>query len=48
VLKPAEETSLSALVLREILTAAGVPDCVVDIVNGHGHTTGAALAAHAT
>ncbi len=46
VLKPAEETPLSAPVLAEILTAAGVPDGVVNIVNGYGHTAGAALAAH--
>jgi phenylacetaldehyde dehydrogenase len=46
VLKPAEETPLSAPVLGEILTEAGVPDGVVNIVNGYGHTVGAALAAH--
>src|SRR5439155_2351479 len=36
----------SAPVLAEILTEAGVPEGVVNIVNGYGHTTGAALAAH--
>ncbi|WP_200844935.1 MULTISPECIES: aldehyde dehydrogenase [unclassified Novosphingobium] len=46
VLKPAEETPLSAPVLGEILIEAGVPEGVVNIVNGHGHTVGAALAAH--
>ena len=46
VLKPAEETPLSAPVLAEILTTAGVPEGVVNIVNGYGHTAGAALAAH--
>jgi phenylacetaldehyde dehydrogenase len=46
VLKPAEETPLSAPLLAEILTEAGVPEGVVNIVNGYGHTTGAALAAH--
>jgi len=46
VLKPAEETPLSAPVLGEILTEAGVPEGVVNIVNGYGHTAGAALAAH--
>jgi phenylacetaldehyde dehydrogenase len=46
VLKPAEETPLSAVVLGEILVDAGVPDGVVNIVNGYGHTAGAALAAH--
>lgn len=46
VLKPAEETPLSAPVLGEILVEAGVPEGVVNIVNGRGHTAGAALAAH--
>ncbi|MFA7604579.1 MAG: aldehyde dehydrogenase family protein [Novosphingobium sp.] len=46
VLKPAEETPLSAPVLGEILTEAGIPEGVVNIVNGYGHTAGAALAAH--
>jgi aldehyde dehydrogenase (NAD+) len=46
VLKPAEETPLSAQVLGEILIEAGVPGGVVNIVDGYGHTTGAALAAH--
>ena len=46
VLKPAEETPLSAPVLGEILLEAGVPEGVVNIVNGRGHTAGAALAAH--
>jgi len=46
VLKPAEETPLSAPILGEILTEAGIPEGVVNIVNGYGHTAGAALAAH--
>lgn len=46
VLKPAEQTPLSALRLGELLLAAGVPDGVVNIVCGFGETTGAALAAH--
>ncbi len=46
VLKPAEETPLSAPVLAEILIEAGIPEGVVNIVNGYGHTAGAALAAH--
>ena len=46
VLKPAEETPLSAPILAEILIDAGVPEGVVNVVNGYGHTTGAALAAH--
>jgi phenylacetaldehyde dehydrogenase len=46
VVKPAEETPLTALVLDGILTEAGVPDGVVNLVNGYGHTVGAAIAAH--
>jgi aldehyde dehydrogenase (NAD+) len=46
VLKPAEQTPLSALRLGEILQEAGVPDGVVNIVPGYGPTAGAALAGH--
>jgi phenylacetaldehyde dehydrogenase len=46
VLKPAEETPLSAVVLERLLNEAGVPEGVVNWINGYGHTTGAALAAH--
>jgi phenylacetaldehyde dehydrogenase len=46
VLKPAENTPLSALVMEKILAQAGVPDGVVNVVQGYGHTTGAALTAH--
>ncbi len=46
VLKPAEQTPLSALRLGEILLEAGVPEGVVNIVTGFGETAGAALAAH--
>ena len=42
VLKPAEYTSLSAMVFAEICTQAGVPPGVVNIVTGDGET-GAAL-----
>ncbi len=47
VLKPAEQTPLTALVLGEILQEAGVPKGVVNIVPGDGPTTGAALVVHA-
>jgi phenylacetaldehyde dehydrogenase len=46
VLKPAEETPLTALRLGELLLEAGVPEGVVNIVPGFGETAGAALAAH--
>ncbi|MFF7477053.1 aldehyde dehydrogenase family protein [Streptomyces sp. NPDC008092] len=46
VLKPADETPLSALRLAEICQEAGVPDGVVNVVTGIGRETGAALAAH--
>jgi phenylacetaldehyde dehydrogenase len=46
VLKPAEQTPLSALRLGELISEAGFPDGVVNIVPGYGETAGAALAAH--
>src|SRR5262245_403168 len=46
VLKPAEQTPLSALRLAELLCEAGYPDGVVNVVPGYGETAGAALAAH--
>lgn len=46
VLKPAEDTSLTALRLGELIVEAGFPPGVVNIVTGHGETTGRALVAH--
>ncbi len=46
VLKPAEQTPLTALRLGELICEAGFPDGVVNIVPGYGETAGAALAAH--
>ncbi|HEY2776159.1 MAG TPA: aldehyde dehydrogenase family protein [Candidatus Binatia bacterium] len=46
VLKPAEQTPLTALRLAEILLEAGVPPGVVNIVTGFGPTAGAAIAEH--
>ena len=46
VLKPAEQTPLSALRFGELIAEAGIPDGVVNIVTGYGETAGAALANH--
>jgi len=46
VLKPAEQTPLTALRLGELLLAAGVPEGVVNIVTGYGPTAGGALVNH--
>jgi phenylacetaldehyde dehydrogenase len=46
VLKPAEQTPLSALRLGELFEEAGFPAGVVNIVTGYGETAGAAIAAH--
>lgn len=46
ILKPAEQTPLSALRLGELIVEAGVPDGVVNIVTGFGETAGAAIASH--
>jgi phenylacetaldehyde dehydrogenase len=46
ILKPAEQTPLTALRLGELMQEAGFPDGVVNIVPGYGETAGAALAAH--
>jgi acyl-CoA reductase-like NAD-dependent aldehyde dehydrogenase len=46
VLKPAEQTPLTALKLGELFLEAGLPSGVVNILPGFGPTAGAALAAH--
>ncbi len=46
VLKPAEQTPLSALRLGELIVEANFPPGVVNIVPGFGPTAGAALASH--
>ncbi len=46
VLKPAEQTPLTALRLGELICEVGFPDGVVNIVTGFGETAGAAIAAH--
>ncbi|VTU20922.1 aldehyde dehydrogenase family protein [Variovorax sp. PBL-E5] len=46
VLKPAEETPLTALRFAELCAEAGLPPGVLNVVTGLGHTAGAALAMH--
>lgn len=46
VLKPAEQTPLSALYLAKLIQEAGFPNGVVNIVQGFGKTTGEALISH--
>jgi phenylacetaldehyde dehydrogenase len=46
VLKPAESSPLSALRLAHLALEAGIPPGVLNVVNGFGHTTGAAIAGH--
>ena len=46
ILKPAEQTPLSAIILAELLDEAGLPAGVVNVVTGFGETAGAALAEH--
>jgi phenylacetaldehyde dehydrogenase len=46
VLKPAEDTPLSALRLAELVLGAGFPPGVLNVITGDGPTAGAALVAH--
>ena len=46
VLKPAEQSPLTALRLAELATEAGVPDGVLQVVPGFGETAGQALGRH--
>jgi phenylacetaldehyde dehydrogenase len=46
VLKVAEQTPLTGLLLGELCQEAGLPDGVVNVLAGYGETAGAALAAH--
>jgi phenylacetaldehyde dehydrogenase len=46
VLKPAEQTPLSALRLAELMLEVGLPNGVINVVTGFGETAGAAVAAH--
>lgn len=46
VLKPAEEAPLAVTYLADIAQEAGLPDGVLNLVNGFGTTAGAAIAKH--
>lgn len=46
VMKPAEQTPLTALYVAELIKEAGFPPGVVNIVPGFGPTAGAAIASH--
>ncbi|MBW4707972.1 aldehyde dehydrogenase [Roseobacter sp. YSTF-M11] len=46
VIKPAEQTPLSALRLAALMQEAGVPDGVINIVPGYGDTAGKAIGLH--
>lgn len=47
VIKPAEDTSLSAIYLARLAEQVGVPDGVINVVTGRGATAGAALSNNA-
>jgi acyl-CoA reductase-like NAD-dependent aldehyde dehydrogenase len=46
IIKPAEQTPLTALRLGELILEAGIPEGVVNIITGFGETAGAAIATH--
>ena len=46
VLKPAEQSPLSALRLAELAIEAGVPEGVLNVITGYGHTVGKAIGLH--
>ena len=46
VVKPAEQTPLSALYFAQLVKEAGVPPGVLNVLPGFGPTAGAALAEH--
>jgi acyl-CoA reductase-like NAD-dependent aldehyde dehydrogenase len=46
ILKPAEQTPLTALRIGELIMEAGLPEGVVNIITGYGETAGAAIASH--
>jgi aldehyde dehydrogenase (NAD+) len=46
ILKPAEQTPLTALILGELAAEAGLPAGILNVVPGYGETAGAALVRH--
>ncbi|UCB55080.1 MAG: aldehyde dehydrogenase family protein [Thiotrichales bacterium] len=46
VVKPAEDTSMTALLVVELMEKVGIPPGVVNVVSGYGHEAGQALAEH--
>lgn len=46
VVKPSEQTPLSSLLLAHLLSSAGVPDGLLNVVPGHGTIAGTALIDH--
>jgi aldehyde dehydrogenase (NAD+) len=46
VLKPAEQTPLSALRVAELAQEVGFPDGVINVIPGYGPTAGAAISGH--
>lgn len=46
VIKPAEQTTLSALMLGRLALEAGIPEGVLNIVPGYGETVGQAMGRH--
>ena len=46
ILKPAEQTSLTALRLADLVAQAGIPAGVVNVITGYGHVSGDRLAKH--
>ncbi len=46
VLKPSEETPLTALFLANLATEIGLPNGVLNVITGYGHTVGDALVKH--
>ena len=46
IIKPAEQTPLTALCLGDLIQEAGIPEGVVNIITGFGETAGAAIASH--